>query len=357
MSKAQGQITIIDYNDAITLTGFINSNHMRAQMYNPDNGSYTPDWATTNLVLTPSLYVAGTTTDVIDSSAVQSVKWFDGSSSTAIIASSDYALSGAKSQVLTVKANVLAGLPGKDFRCEVVYLDSTTKLSLKHTMSISFSRSVNGGGIAALICSTPLGNVFKNTEVTSLSATAQLWRGSVLDTTNVTYQWYKMDSTVTTDQGGGVGWAKLTETANKHINVTGATMTVYSGDVDSFATYKCIATDTDTASNTKNQTFVDTVSFIDNSDPLQVVIQSSGGDVFKNGVGSTNLTARVYQAGVEKDADIGNSTGVYTWTKYNNAGTVDTTWGTSGKKTGKTLTVGDGDVDVKATFMCEVTLN
>ena len=65
MSKAQGQFTIIDYNDALTLTGYIGSNLAKTQMYNPDNGSYTPDWKTKNLVLTPSLYVIGTTADPV----------------------------------------------------------------------------------------------------------------------------------------------------------------------------------------------------------------------------------------------------------------------------------------------------
>ena len=35
MSKAQGQFTIIDYNDALTLTGYIGSNLAKTQMYNP----------------------------------------------------------------------------------------------------------------------------------------------------------------------------------------------------------------------------------------------------------------------------------------------------------------------------------
>ena len=70
MSKAQGQFTIVDYNDALTLTGYIGSNLAKTQMYNPDNGTYTPDWSSTNLVLTPSLYVIGTTTDQITSASV-----------------------------------------------------------------------------------------------------------------------------------------------------------------------------------------------------------------------------------------------------------------------------------------------
>ena len=55
MSRAQGQFTIIDYNDALTLTGYIGCNHPKTQMFNPDNNSYTPNWASTNLGLTPSL--------------------------------------------------------------------------------------------------------------------------------------------------------------------------------------------------------------------------------------------------------------------------------------------------------------
>ena len=54
MSKAQGQFTIIDYNDALTLTGYIGSNLAKSQMYNPDNATYSPDWSSSNLVLTPA---------------------------------------------------------------------------------------------------------------------------------------------------------------------------------------------------------------------------------------------------------------------------------------------------------------
>lgn len=147
MSKAQGQFTIIDYNDALTLTGYIGSNLAKTQMYNPDNGSYTPDWKTKNLVLTPSLYVIGTTADQIATANVTSVKWYVGDSSTAITAGTNYALSGAKSHVLTVKANVMAELPGIDYRCVITYKDESTGLSITHPLTISFSRVVNGSGM------------------------------------------------------------------------------------------------------------------------------------------------------------------------------------------------------------------
>nr|DAL73499.1 MAG TPA: Putative minor structural protein 1 [Caudoviricetes sp.] len=359
MSKAQGQFTIIDYNDALTLTGYIGSSHTKTQMYNPDNGTYTPDWATHNVVLTPSLYVIGTTTDKITSTNVTSVKWYVGSSTTAITSSGNYALSGAKSHILTIKGNVMAGQPGIDYRCVITYKDDSTGLSITHPLTISFARVVNGSGITDLLITTPGGNVFKNHEVATLTAKAELWRGSTVDTTNVTYKWAVMDSTVTSsssagyDAAFGTGWRKLTDTTGMYSGTTTATITVYAAAVDSYAVFKCVATDSDSTSNTYNSSFTDVATFIDNSDPIQVIVTSTGGDVFKNGVGSTVLTAVVYQAGAEIDAD---GKGTYTWTKYNKDGAIDTSWGTSGSKTGKTLSVSSADVATKATFMVVVNL-
>lgn len=359
MSKAQGQFTIIDYNDALTLTGYIGSNLAKTQMYNPDNSSYSPDWSSTNLVLTPSLYVIGTTTDQITSDSVTSVKWYIGSSTTAITTAGSYALSGTKSHILTVKANVMAGLTGIDYRCEITYLDASTGLEITHPLTISFSRVENGGGIVDLLVTTPSGNVFKNSDVATLTASAQLWRGSSVDTTNVSYKWAIMDSTVTStsstgyDSAFGLGWRKLSDTSGKYTGTTTSTITIYADAVSSYAVFKCCGTDTDTTSSTYNSKFYDVATFIDNSDPIQIIINSTGGDVFKNGEGSTVLTAVVYQAGQEIDSA---GSGTYTWTKYNKDGAIDTSWGTSGVKTGKTLSVSNTDVTTKATFVVVVEL-
>ena len=243
----------------------------------------------------------------------------------------------------------MAGLPGKDFRVEIQYKDPTTGLTTMYKTSISFSRVVNGSGITDLLVMTPNGNIFKNGQTDSLTATAQLWRGSSVDTTNVTYQWYQMDSSVDTDQGGGVGWKKLANASGQFSGVTTSTLTIYAGQVDSSAVFKCVAKDTDSASATYNQTFEDTASFVDLSDPIQVIIESTGGDVFKNGEGSTVLTARVYQAGEEIDTE---GAGTYTWSKYDKDGQKVSSF----NKTGKTLSVGNADVDVKGTFVCVVVI-
>ena len=346
--------TISDFNDAISLSGYIGSNLAHTQIYSPDNDSYTPNWSSTNLVLTPQLYVTSTTTDVIATAAVTSVKWYLNSESAGnqITTGGSYALSGTKNHILTVKSNVLSGANNVKYICVVDYHDSTTDLDLKHKMDVTFTKVSSGSGIADAVCIAEQGNIFKNGDITSLKASCDLYRGSMIDTTNVSYQWYIRDTSVSTDQGGGIGWRSLTNTTNMYTGVTTREITVYAAAVPSLATFKCIITDTETGAN--NAKYYDTITFTDLSDPIQCTIVSSGGDTFVNGNGSTTLTARVFQAGAEIDS--AGTTYTYKWYKYDNTGTLVTNWGGTGVnyKTGKTLSVGSSDVSVKATFRVEV---
>lgn len=348
--------TISDFNDAISLSGYIGSNLAHTQIYSPDNGGYTPDWSSTNLVLTPQLYVTSTTTDVIATSAVQTVSWYLNSetSGNKIITGGDYALSGTKSHILTVKNNVLAGLNNIKFICVILYHDSTTDLDLTHKMDVTFTKVSSGSGIADAICVAEQGNIFKNSEVANLTASCDLWRGSTIDTTNVSYQWYIRDPSVATDQGGGVGWKKLSNTTNVYTGVTTRLITIYPDAVPNVATFKCVIKDTDSTSDTYNGEFYDTITFTDLSDPIQCTIVSSGGDTFVNGNGSSILTARLFRGGAEIDAT-SPYTYTYKWYKYDKDSNLVTGWGGSTDyKTGKTLSIGSSDVDVKATFRVEV---
>ena len=347
--------TISDFNDSISLSGYIGSNLAHTQIYSPDNGSYTPDWSSTNLVLTPQLYVTSTTTDVIATAAVTSVTWYANSetSGNKITTGGDYALSGTKNHILTVKNNVLNGVNQIKFICVIMYHDSTTDLNLTHKMDVTFTLVSSGSGIADAICIAEEGNIFKNGNITSLKASCDLWRGSTVDTTNVSYQWYMMDSSVSTDEGGGVGWKKLINTANMYQGVTTREITVYADAVPNVGTFKCIIIDTEAGAN--NAKYYDTITFTDLSDPIQCTIVSSGGDTFVNSQGSTVLTARLFQAGQEIDTT-SPYTYTYKWYKYDKNAALVVDWGGSGVdyKTGKTLNVGSSDVDSKATFRVEV---
>ena len=358
MAVATGQYTIVDYNDALTLSCFISSNVVKTQMYNPDNDSYSPDWSTSPfLVLTASLYKIGTTSDIITSNAVQSVKYYEliAGVETEITATATRVFSGTKNQILTIKSNEMSSVDAKDYICKITYEDESTGLDLIQQCSISFSKVQNGSGLCDAIANTPDGNVFKNNDVASLTAVCELWRGSVVDTTSVTYQWYMKDPSVISDEGGGIGWKKLVNTNNKYTGVTTGTMTVYPAAFTNIGVFKCGITDTDSSSATYNTTFWDTVTMIDNTDPIVITITSTGGSVFKNGVGSSVLTAKVYQAGYEIDAS--GTTYTYKWFKYDKDGNIDINFGPVDHptyKTGKTLSVTTSDVDVKSTFQAEI---
>jgi len=352
--------TISDFNDAISLSGYISSNLAHTQIYNPDNDSYTPSWSTTNLVLTPQLFVTSTANDIIATAAVTSVDWYINSESAEnkITTSGAYALSGTKSHIVTVSQNVLAGLNNIKYICVISYHDSTTNLDLTHKMDVTFTRVSSGSGITTAVCVATDGNIFKNDGITSLKATCDLYRGSTVDNTNVTYQWYMKDSSQTTDAGGGIGWKRLTNTSNVYTGVTTREITIYADAVPSLGVFKCIITDTDSTSNTYNGIFFDTVTFTDLSDPIQMTIVSSGGDRFLNGQGSTTLTAKLFRGGVEIDPlaqNNGTQEYTYKWYKYDSTGTQVLNWGSTGVhyRPGKTISIGSNDVDGKATFRCE----
>lgn len=362
MAIATGQFTIIDYNDALTLTGFIGSTQPKTQQFNPDNGTYNPDWTSSNLGLTPSLYKLGSSSDIITDAAVTSVLWYSvsGGVETLIVADASHVYSGTKTQVLTIKVNELSSLSSKDYVCKITYHDATTNLDLTTKLSISFSKVVNGGGIADAVAWAPNGNIFKNGGIATVTAKCDLWRGSVIDTSSVTYQWYLQDPSITSGSGSlydanaGAGWKKLTDLASNVTGCTSNTITVYDVYVSNYAVFKCQIKDTDASSNTYNQYFYDTISIVDLSDTIQLTITSSGGDVFKNGVGTTTLTAKVYRAGTDITSNYIASN--FKWYQYDKDGVINPNFGGAGVnyKTGLTLAVGDADVTVKATFVVEL---
>lgn len=359
---ATGQITIIDYNDALGLSGFLGINlESRVQVYNPDNGAYFPDWVATPLIITPSLFVQGNGSDISKTAQVRSIDWYDSIAPNTPLASNEtYTVPAdpfvpANGKPLTIKQNVLTNsISSKTYICKIVYRDPSTKLDLVHKSTIDLSRVVNGGGIVNVIVNAPSGNVFKNDISPTLPLTAALWRGGQVDTDKVEYRWYIQNGS--TDDGiGGVGWEHIT-TGNSY-SITGfgtATINVPNSTVTNIETFKCVIKDIDPASNTKNSYFNSTIVLIDQTDPITIDVISSGGDVFKNGIGTSTLKAIIKQNGVVIDST--GSIYKYEWTKYGNDGLKDTNWGTSGVKVSanNTLAITGDDVLVKGTFECNV---
>ena len=331
--NAVGQITIVDFNDAIALTGYITSSHSSTVKYNQDDGSYNPNFGSTNAVLTPHVFISGGgTTDIMaDLASVKSVTWkrqTNAMTSPGDLTSNEVSSGLSNSGKLTIKANPFsASVYSVTYLCTVVYTDPVSRLDSSCTVSFAFNAVAQGQGTAYAEITSEKGYVFKNGEPTSIVLAANLYRGSTKDTTNLTYKWYKYS---------GTAWPTATVG-------TGQTLTVTPADVDTLALYRVTIGD-----SVNGDSFTsDPCSITDYTDPLMVTITSTGGNIFKNGSGSSTLTAVVYQNGREVTSGL-----TYSWTKLNQDGSADSTWTA---KTTKSITVGSAEVSTEATFICTVT--
>lgn len=243
----------------------------------------------------------------------------------------------------------------KALKIKLFIAGATTGIPLDEQIIPIVSDGATGADAVFVSTTHAQGNLFKNDNVSTLTVTADLYKGGVIQTSGVTYEWFGQKATIVTDQGAGLGWEKLT-TANQASygvtgSVTGATMTVTADGVVNIAVFKVKAT-------FASRAYMDSAIFYDSSDPVMVDIVSSKGNLFKNGSVSTELVCKLFQNGAEIDPRVASATVgykyTYTWSKYNLSGNLDPTFGGTGTKVGKFITISDADVDQKATFKVDI---
>lgn len=144
---ASGQITLIDLNDSRQLVSYIGSSQAKTVIYNPNNGQYTPNYASTPQVLTPQLFIAGSSQDL--ASQAKSIKWYyqvnSGGDPVEITASdSTYELGTGSVKTLTIKSNVLASAVTMKYICEMVFTDPDTGFDIVIKADIELVKVTNG---------------------------------------------------------------------------------------------------------------------------------------------------------------------------------------------------------------------
>lgn len=357
---ATGSYTIIDYNDAPLLNGWISVTGSKTQGFTPDSNSYVPDYTQTPLRLTASLFSAGNSSDLLDSpeGIISNMKWkvTDSKGTT-----ND--LVGEVTRNYSVNKN-LTDDTSKTYTFCCDYTQPASHLSIPVEISVDINKVINGTGISDAVILAPSGNIFKNNNANKLTAECQLWVGSIVDPmiTAANFKWWKMDASgVGGGHGIGAGWTELKNNVNGYLiefrNLT-SIITIPSSDVFSSAVYMCTVQD----SCHSNQIYKETIAFLDTTDPIYLQFESTGGNVFKNGKGSTDITAILIQNGVEIDADGTKYT--YSWYKYDKNGDIVTPTGKVIPRemkasatpifVGKKINVTDADVDEKATFKCDI---
>jgi hypothetical protein len=122
-----------------------------------------------------------------------------------------------------------------------------------------------------------------------------------------------------------------------------SSMIVNTNAVNDTDQFMCVAT-------YRGTTYKDTVTIDDVTDPITIII--NGARLFKNGQGTNTYTAQLFQSGTEIDS--AGTAYTYTWYVYNSDGSIDSAFGGSGSKTGKTITLASSDINTRGRLQCVV---
>lgn len=337
---AQSQFSIRRLIDGKTVNFFLNSNKPVTQIYTPDPSTYMPNWAGAEagsaLVITPDLQISGQSGSQVSKFKSGSVTWkINGTAITGTNATFGATAATSAPYALTINKNMTT-VSQLDIECSAIYVDPVTKSELPVKQNIAFTKVTNSGASILAVCTAPQGIIFKNDMVATLKATCDMWRGAEIDSTDVAYKWSILV--------GGT-YVVLTSANEATYGVTGYTtreITIPSSAVLNYAVFKCEITDKDAGSSTYNKTVADTISFTDLSDPYQIEVDLPKGDGIASG-GSVTAKVDVYQ-GATKMGDSFFTGKTCKFFRYNAQGVLDTSWGTSGYKTGRSITIAESDL-------------
>lgn len=134
---AAGSKTIIDLSDGKSLSVYLGSNQPKMQINDVNTGSYEPNWASSNLEITPVVYVNNEPKDRRDSTLSFTWKRKDGSGTETNLTTGE-TVSGNK---LTVSQNKLSSAQGNQltYIAKVVYTDPDTGLTANADADVNFA--------------------------------------------------------------------------------------------------------------------------------------------------------------------------------------------------------------------------
>lgn len=135
--KASGQITIVDLSDSRQLSVYLTSNLPKTQILDQDSNVYNPNWSSSNLKITPNIFLNQTAVPLGSSGLSVSYKRRDGSGAEASLTSGETVSGG----ILTINQNKLSGSSSGllTYICYISYVDPQTNQTVYTQTDISFS--------------------------------------------------------------------------------------------------------------------------------------------------------------------------------------------------------------------------
>lgn len=366
---ATSSIFITDIYDVRPISAFIKSNQALSQLYNPVDKTYTPDYKVNKLILTA--VVLDPVTHKEDPSGLSSVVWsyqYNNSFGTITTTDStqDWYISGDKGEVLNVGNNFGTDSDDATFTALVSYTDSQKNNTSNSSVNVKVDlRNLVKTSIILNTYSSTGYNIV-NSQPSSIVVNGDLYINGQIDTsTSRKNDWFRQDTSVTStsnplyDSRVGLGWAKILDTyTNATPNskfdtptTSNASMSIKAVDVINVESYRLIVTAVEGEHSDSPQSGFFTAYNFDSA--LVTSIETPDGSVFKNGTGSKHLKGVIYNTVGEVDTD--GTLYTYNWYVYKSDGTLDTTFGGTGKKVGKTILIDSSEIDDNSQLTLEVT--
>ena len=198
---------ILSQSKPLNIRVFVSSNLSTTQIYDKETRALMPNWAHTNLKLTPSLFIGNYGEyDLISQIAdpatkspgikLGSVFWCKNGKQITSGTDSCWIGDVAAKYTLTIKANHIGQYsPYMRYGFQAVWVDGSGNETVV-AADIQFTQLTNPGARVAALAYAPDGNIFKNGESKNLTAHCDLWRGAQIDSINAEYRWGVRDESV-----------------------------------------------------------------------------------------------------------------------------------------------------------------
>ena len=231
------QQTFVDITDQRKLSAYITSNLPKTQSEDPNTlpHEYAPSWATTNLVLTPVIFLDQTNISLTATGVTISWKRKDGVAVETSLTSGESVNKG----VLTVNTNKLAASDSGmiTYICYISYYDSETKNTVNISADITYTLVKNATN-ARLAYVTADTYVFKYDTSSTLVGASQATLTAQVQGVTISKWQYKNSSG---------NWADYPTTSD-NTSITGGTLVVkptHAVFVDNVAQIKLVTSDSD----------------------------------------------------------------------------------------------------------------
>ena len=137
--QAFSSVSVVDLTDVGAINLYCTSNQPLSVIYDPNtnNGTYTPNWASSNLVITPVISYNGNNLALTATGLVVNFTRKEGSGTATALVTGETVSNG----VLTVSANQLASVTSGQltYICRITYTDPNTGVPISAETSITYT--------------------------------------------------------------------------------------------------------------------------------------------------------------------------------------------------------------------------